>query len=143
MSACIRFAFLVLFASSALGATISGTVRDFHGLPVSGAAVIIGSVRTVTTTASGQFAAVVPEGTYLVRFTHPGFHAEARQLKAGDAIDIVLLSSFEEAITVSGIRAEETTPVTTTDIGRQEIEENYHQQDIPLLVRDSSSRLRQ
>ena len=139
MSAFIRFAFLVLFASSALGATIQGTVRDFHGRAISGAAVIIGSVRTVTTSASGQFAAEVPEGTYLVRFTHPGFHAEARQLKAGDAIDIVLLSSFEEAITVSGIRAEETTPVTTTDIGRQEIEEKYHQQDIPLLVRDTPS----
>lgn len=139
MSAFIRLAFLLLFASSALGATISGTVRDFHGRPVGGAVVIIGSVRSVTTAASGRFTAVVPEGTYLVRFTHPGFHAEARQLKAGDAIDIVLLSSFEEAITVSGIRAEETTPVTTTDIGRQEIEEKYHQQDIPLLVRDTPS----
>lgn len=139
MSAFIRLAFLLLLASSAFGATISGTVRDFHGRPVGGAAIIIGSVRTVTTAATGRFVAEVPEGTYLVRFTHPGFHAEARQLKAGDAIDIVLLSSFEEAITVSGIRAEETTPVTTTDIGRQEIEEKYHQQDIPLLVRDTPS----
>src|SRR5687768_10410460 len=112
MSALIRFLLLLLFTSSALGATIHGTVRDFHGRPVRGAAVIIGSVRTVTTGASGRFTAEVPPGTYLVRFTHPGFHAEARQLTAGDSIDILLLSSFEEAITVSGIRAEETIPVT-------------------------------
>jgi iron complex outermembrane receptor protein len=139
MSAFIRFAFLLFFASSAAAATIQGTVRDFHTRPIQGAAIIIGNVRTVTTTASGQFSAEVPPGTYLVRFTHPGFHAETRQLKAGDAIDIVMLASFEEAITVSGIRAEETTPVTKTDIGRQEIEEKYHQQDIPLLVRDTPS----
>src|SRR5688572_4369698 len=139
MSALIRFLLLLLFTSSVFGATIQGTVRDFHGRPVSGAAVIIGSVRTVTTGASGRFTAEVPPGRYLVRFTHPGFHAEVRQLTAGDSIDIFLLSSFEEAITVSGIRAEETIPVTTTDVTRQEIEKKYHQQDIPLLVRDTPS----
>ena len=132
-------AFLVLFASTAAAAPISGTIRDFHGRPVSGAAVSIGNVRTIITGPNGNFSVEVPAGTYLVRFTHPAFHSEARELKAGDAINILLLAAFEETITVSGIRAEESTPVTTTNISRQEIEKKYHQQDIPLLVRDTPS----
>ncbi|HEU4522864.1 MAG TPA: TonB-dependent receptor [Thermoanaerobaculia bacterium] len=140
MSTFLRFfVVLLLFSSSALGATISGTIRDFHGRPLGGVLVSIGSVRSVTSSPGGQFAVEVPPGAYLVRFTHPGFHTESRELKAGDSINILLVSSFEETITVSGIRAEETTPVTTTDVSRQEIERTYHQQDIPLLIRDTPS----
>src|SRR5688500_10247873 len=139
MSAFYRCTLLLLFASSALGAPISGTIRDFHGRPIAGASVAIGTVRTITTGPSGNFSVDVPQGTYLVRFTHPGFHAEARELKAGDAINILLIASFEEMITVSGIRAVEATPATPTEISRQEFEKKYHQQDIPLLVRDTPS----
>lgn len=46
---------------------------------------------------------------------------------------------FSETIVVSAIRAEEKTPVTKTDIPREEIEESYHGQDVPLLLRDAPS----
>jgi len=47
--------------------------------------------------------------------------------------------ALQESIVVSGIRAEETTPVTKTNVERAEIEQKYHQQDIPLLLRDTPS----
>jgi iron complex outermembrane receptor protein len=47
--------------------------------------------------------------------------------------------ALEESIVVSGIRAEEATPVTKTNVERAEIEKKYHQQDVPLLVRDTPS----
>jgi len=46
---------------------------------------------------------------------------------------------LKESIVVSGIRAEEKTPVTKTDIDRATIERDYHGQDIPLLLRDAPS----
>lgn len=44
---------------------------------------------------------------------------------------------FNETMVVSGIRAEEETPVTKTDIPREEIEKRYYGQDVPLLLRDA------
>lgn len=46
---------------------------------------------------------------------------------------------LKETIVVSAIRAEEETPVTKTDVAREEIEERYHGQDVPLLLRDTPS----
>jgi iron complex outermembrane receptor protein len=46
---------------------------------------------------------------------------------------------LHEAIVVSGIRAEEKTPVTKTDIDKATIEKDYYGQDIPLLLRDTPS----
>src|SRR5688572_28200562 len=47
--------------------------------------------------------------------------------------------TYSETMVVSAIRAEEETPVTKTDITREEIEEQYHGQDVPLLLRDAPS----
>ena len=46
---------------------------------------------------------------------------------------------LKESIVVSGIRAEEKTPVTKTDIDKETIEKDYYGQDIPLLLRDAPS----
>jgi iron complex outermembrane recepter protein len=46
---------------------------------------------------------------------------------------------YSETIVVSAIRADETTPVTKTDIPRETIAERYHGQDVPLLLRDAPS----
>src|SRR4051794_21782784 len=42
--------------------------------------------------------------------------------------------TFEDAIVVSGIRADEATPVTKTDVTRADIDRDYHQQDIPVFL---------
>src|SRR4051812_37839183 len=46
---------------------------------------------------------------------------------------------LHEAIVVSGIRAEEKTPVTKSDIDQETIEKDYYGQDIPLLLRATPS----
>ena len=46
---------------------------------------------------------------------------------------------LEESIVVSGIRADETTPVTKSNIDRAEIARDYHNQDIPLLMTETPS----
>lgn len=56
-----------------------------------------------------------------------------------DAAKPVANPTLKESIVVAGIRAEEKTPLPKTDIGRKTIEEDYHGQDIPLLLRDAPS----
>src|SRR5213592_5170276 len=46
---------------------------------------------------------------------------------------------LKESIVVSGIRAEEKTPVTKTDVDKETIARDYYGQDIPLLLRDVPS----
>ena len=46
---------------------------------------------------------------------------------------------YSETMVVSAIRADAETPVTKTDIPREEIEKKYHGQDVPLLLRDAPS----
>ena len=42
--------------------------------------------------------------------------------------------TFEDAIVVSGIRADDATPVTKSNVERADIERDYHQQDIPVFL---------
>src|SRR5258706_6774866 len=46
---------------------------------------------------------------------------------------------LKESIVVSGIRADEKTPVTKTDIDKDTIAKDYYGQDVPLLLRDTPS----
>jgi iron complex outermembrane receptor protein len=139
MSAIRCILLFLCVAGPAGAATIIGTVRDFHTRPLQGVRIAVGSVRSVVTDRFGRFTVDVPPGSYVVRFSHPGFRPEFRKLKAGDSIDIVLVTAVAETIVVSGIRAGEETPVTKTTIDRQQIEREYHQQDIPLLLRGAPS----
>ena len=120
-----------------LAATLSGTVKDSSGNPLSGATVSVANVRSVTTDAAGAFALDLGDGAYELRVTHPGFDAEELRARAGERVDVTLDPAFAETITVSGIRAEAGTPVTKTDIAREEIEQRYYGQDVPLLLRDA------
>jgi iron complex outermembrane recepter protein len=120
-----------------LAATLSGTVKDPSGTPVSGATLSVANVRSVTTDAAGAFALDLPDSTYEIRVTHPGFQTETHRVTAGERLDLTLDPAFSETMVVSAIRAEAATPVTKTDIAREEIEQLYHGQDVPLLLRDA------
>jgi iron complex outermembrane receptor protein len=122
-----------------LAATLSGTVQDPAGQPVSGATVSITNVRSVTTGGNGEFQAEVADGAYALRISHPGFQPATRTVTAGSPAEITLTPAFAETMVVSGIRAEDATPVTKTDVPREEIAERYYGQDVPLLLRDAPS----
>lgn len=130
--------FLLLFSTEAMAATLRGTVTDNAGRPAAGATVVVGAQQVVTDD-SGVFAFDVPDGQYLLRVTHPGFAAVTRKVAAGSTADVQLQPAFSETMVVAAIRAEAATPVTKTDIDREEIERHYHGQDVPLLLRDTPS----
>jgi iron complex outermembrane receptor protein len=119
-----------------LAATLSGTVKDTSGVPIHGATVSVANVRSVSTDATGAFSVDLGEGTYELRVARPGYDTEELKAKAGDALEVTLDPAFAETITVSGIRADAETPVTKSDLPREEIERRYHGQDVPLLLRD-------
>lgn len=137
----VRFAvlFIFLFPLSLFAATIRGTVTDAAGQPLAGATVAVESQHSTITAVDGTFAIEVPEGRYTLRVSRDGFRTETRAVAAGATVDVELKPALEESIVVSGIRAEAETPVTKTNVEREEIDRRYHQQDIPLLLRDEPS----
>jgi iron complex outermembrane receptor protein len=118
--------------------TLRGTVKDATGAPLPGAAVSTGNSRAITDT-EGAFALDVPAGTYDVRVSHPGFQSVKRSASTSEPLEVTLDAAFSETMVVSAIRADEGVPVTKTDLGRADIERQYHGQDIPLLLRDTPS----
>lgn len=130
------FICVMSLASSVSAATLRGVVRDAASQPIAGASVAIAHLKTVETSSDGRFAAEVPAGTYEIAVSHAGFATSVRQVSTGIEVELTLAPGVEESIIVSGIRAEAATPVTKSDLDRAWIEKNYHQQDVPLLLRD-------
>lgn len=130
--------FFLFFPVLVSAATIRGVVRGVDGQPVAKATVQAAGHQAVTDT-EGRFAIDVPAGTYAVVVTRSGFQAVAQQAAADADLVITLRPGLAENIVVSGIRAEEKTPVTKSDVDRGTIERDYYGQDIPLLLRDTPS----
>lgn len=127
-----------MISSIILAMIIAGVVRDPAGHPISSATVRVASTATTQTLDDGRFSIDVPDGSYEVTVSRTGFHSVS--VRSGpEPLQITLTPGVSESIVVSGIRAEADTPVTKSDVTRQEIEKNYHQQDIPLLLRDTPS----
>ncbi len=122
-----------------LAATLSGTVKDPSGQPLSGATVSIANTRSVSTDANGAFALELADGAYALRVSLPGFRPESKTVSTGESIELTLDPAFSETMVVSAIRAEEATPVTKSDLAREEIAQRYYGQDVPLLLRDAPS----
>jgi iron complex outermembrane receptor protein len=132
------FAVLFLAFSFSLSAAVRGVVRDAAGQPVEGATVASGN-RSVMTDAGGAFTLELPPGPNTIRVTHPGFASVVRTETAEATLEITLQPAFAETMVVSAIRADADTPVTRSDLARDEIERRYHGQDVPLLMRDTPS----
>jgi len=130
--------FLLFFPLFVSAATLRGVVRAVDGAPLNGASVEAAGQHAMTD-AEGRFAIDVPAGRYTVVVTRNGYQAVAQQAAADTDIVITLRPGLAENIVVSGIRAEEKTPVTKSDVDRSTIERDYYGQDIPLLLRDTPS----
>jgi len=129
--------------------TIHGVVKDPNGTPVAGAVVTVDSARAVTD-ANGAFAIETTWGglssppargsedpRHTLHVARSGF--QPTNVPVADSVEVTLHPALSDSIVVSGIRADATTPVTKTDVPREEIEQRYYQQDIPLLLRDTPS----
>ncbi|HEV7486190.1 MAG TPA: TonB-dependent receptor [Thermoanaerobaculia bacterium] len=131
-------AFLLVFPVVVSAATLRGIVRAIDGHPVANANVEVNG-QGATTDAEGRFAIEVAVGSYTVVVTRSGFQPAAMNAATGSDTVITLRPGLAESIVVSGIRAEEKTPVTKSDIDRSTIQRDYYGQDIPLLLRDTPS----
>jgi iron complex outermembrane recepter protein len=119
---------------------IHGVVKDSSGQPLGGASVSLdNSSAAVVTPADGSFVLDAGDGKHTVRVSRSGFQSDAREVRDGDAVEFDLRPTLAETIVVSGIRADEPTPVTKSNIERAGIERDYHQQDIPLLMTETPS----
>jgi iron complex outermembrane receptor protein len=130
--------FLLVFPVVVSAATLRGVVRAIDGHPVAKADVEVNGQRA-TTNAEGRFAMEVAAGTYTIVVTRSGFQPAAMNVATNSDVVITLRPGLAESIVVSGIRAEEKTPVTKSDIDRTTIQRDYYGQDIPLLLRDTPS----
>jgi iron complex outermembrane receptor protein len=132
------FAVLLFFPVIVCGATLRGVVRMSDGSPAGGADVEVAG-RHIVTTADGRFAFEVDAGTYDVLVMRSGFQPIAIPIATDTDSVVTLRPGLAENIVVSGIRAEEKTPVTKSDIDRSTIQRDYYGQDVPLLLRDTPS----
>jgi iron complex outermembrane recepter protein len=140
MSTFVRSAVLVLlFPIAAFAATIRGVVKDPNGQPLAGATVVLDGGINALTGANGTFSFETTDAKHTLRVSRSGFQAETVTATSGAAVEVDLHPMLADSMVVSGIRAEAATPVTKTTIDRQEIEKNYHNQDIPLLLREAPS----
>lgn len=134
----VLHAAVVFFVCASAVAAIQGVVTDASGRPVVGALVAIDS-RTTMTDFAGAFTLTVPDGAHSLRISRAGFRTETRTVRDGELVEVQLAPALSESMVVSGIRAEAETPVTKTNMEREEIAERYHGQDIPLLLRATPS----
>jgi iron complex outermembrane receptor protein len=140
---------LLLVAWPAVGraaeVTLAGTVRGPEGRPLAGAMVVVKDTAFAAQTgAAGAWRLVVPPGPRVLEARHPGFRA-ARLDVAGDGdrsdLDFTLepLYRLSEEVVVQAVRADVETPVTKTDVGREDVDRLNYGQEMPFLLKDVPS----
>jgi iron complex outermembrane recepter protein len=138
MSAYLRFiAVVLLFPVLTFASVVRGVVRAPDGAAVSGALVTSGAA-SVQTASDGTFTIEVADESVPIRVSHPAYTAVELE-PARVALGVTLVPAFAETLEVSGIRADEKTPVTKSNISRDEIVARYYGQDLPMLMRDTPS----
>ena len=124
------------------GEIINGAVLDPDGTPVVGASITLGGDgATAVTATGGAFSLKVPEPTlFPIRLSAqaPGYEPGLLELDGiPEFLEIILkptrLFSGEVLVTSNRARVGET-PVTLTNVSREEIARNNWGQDVPLLL---------
>jgi iron complex outermembrane recepter protein len=126
--------------------SLTGTVRAANGSPVEGAAITADGSEAVLalSDAQGGFSVALPPGVHTLRASHPAFAGGSLEIRAGAAggtADIVLspVPRFAEDVTVAAVRADAEVPMTTSELGRREIESLNTGQEMPFLLKQVPS----
>ncbi len=127
------------YASSS---TVSGRVHQASGAPIEGASVTIaGSGLQTRTGPSGRFTLELPnkpEGPVTLTVTAEGFTPVTLDVSLpSPSLDIVLRPAavFSDEVEVTPVRADVgETPVTLSNVTREEIERSYWGQDVPVFL---------
>lgn len=137
------FAFLCLFVLSvslqAQNFTVSGTVTNKEGKPLEGAAVALKKTSLGTTTNDkGRYSISLSDGLYEITCSFVGMKSETKKISVSSnlVINFTLSDTSEalDAVLISAVRVNADSPITYSNIEKEEIEERNLGQDIPILM---------
>jgi iron complex outermembrane receptor protein len=145
-----RIVFFILVPSQLLLAqklvTVEGTVFDAQSMTrLSGANLIIEDIQRGTTTdENGKFILnSIPEGEFIISASYMGYRVSKQRLVTYNASEVSLSFMlmpiiFEgQSIEVTATRAVEgQTPVSFSNLSREELSEKYTASDIPMMLDD-------
>ncbi|MCG6923048.1 MAG: TonB-dependent receptor [Acidobacteria bacterium] len=122
---------------------VSGAVHDVDGHPLAGATVVLGG-HEIRTDDAGRWSVALPPGAHDLAVSLDGFVTVRREVRVAAGIgpiDVALTRPLRltEDVVVQAVRAEERTPVTKTNIGREQIEAVNRGQEMPVLLGPSPS----
>jgi TonB-dependent starch-binding outer membrane protein SusC len=84
----ILLALVLLCQAQAPTKTVSGTIKDDQGTPITGATIVVKGKKTgVVTDASGNFTITLPASTHFITVSHVGY--ESQDLEIGDRTMVV------------------------------------------------------
>ncbi|MCF8360084.1 MAG: TonB-dependent receptor [Prolixibacteraceae bacterium] len=141
------FLLMILFSGSAILAqsTIRGKITNVQNEPLPGASVVIdGTTQGTVADNNGEFLLQNPEDeNVLLKVSFIGYKPYKEEIGPGadSYLNIVLQETdvITEEVFVYATRAGSNTPVTSTTVGQEEIEEKNLGQDIPYLLNTTPS----
>ena len=132
--------FLVVLVNIGIQAQsiITAKIVDNKQQPLSGATVqLITENKAIATDKQGGFLFQVPKGIYSVKISYLGFQSITQKISTEVSDLVITLLPEENAldeVLVSSIRAKENTPVTFSNLSKEEIAKRNLGQDIPSLI---------
>ncbi|AXJ02452.1 iron complex outermembrane recepter protein [Cyclonatronum proteinivorum] len=137
---------VLLFGFSATAQqTVSGTVADADsGEPLPGATILQqGTSNGTSTDVSGNFTLELrTDGARVLEVRYIGYRTrtiEITDMSLALEIDLQPATQLSDAVIVSAIRSDESTPMSFTNVSREQIEERNLGQDLPFLLQSAPS----
>lgn len=132
-----------LIAQLLYSQSISGTVTDPSGAPLSGATVELAGQSVQQANEKGVFRfAQLKARTYTLIVTNAGYKSATLSARPGDAALTIVLQPWNlmmQPVEVRALRAADKAPFAKTNISRREIEANNLGQDLPFLLNQTPS----
>ncbi|MCH8556909.1 MAG: TonB-dependent receptor [Balneolia bacterium] len=145
---CLLLTFTLLFTVEEAEAQtrISGTVMDSRTQePLPGATVLQANTTNGTSTNdSGYFELTLrPNDARRIEVSYVGYQSRELRIRSGQTSDLSIYLDFDaflsDDVIVSGLRVDESTPMSFTNVTREEIEEGNLGQDLPFLLQMAPS----
>ena len=134
--------FLFLFASilaNAQSFTVKGTVQDENKKPLPNASILIKETKKgISTDINGNFRIQLQKGTYTLQISFLGFKTITDKIIVSKDEDYVIqlnsdATSLDEVL-VSAVRVNADSPITHSNVSKEELEKRNLGQDIPALL---------
>lgn len=132
------FLLMLVSITSQAQSFLSAKVVDNEQTPLSGATVqVLQQNKAAVTDNQGAFSIKLPKGSYTLKIAYLGFQSVTKEIST-EVNDLVIVLTPEEnvldEVLVSSIRATENTPVTFSNLSKEEIAKRNLGQDIPTLI---------